>query len=286
MTPPSAWRIDGRDWPNREASRFIMAGGVRWHVQVSGNGPVVLLLHGTGAATHSWRDLAPRLAERFTVVVPDLPGHGFTSALGAPTLPAMARAVGDLLAALEVTPALIVAHSAGAAVALQLGGRAPVISFNGALLPFPGPAARLFPALAKLLFVNPVVPAIAALQARAPGVVERFLIRATGSHIDARGTELYTRLFRHREHVAAALAMMANWDLATFAAGLPHVTAPLLLIDADRDAAVPPSVAREVAGLVPGAMTLTMPDLGHLSHEEDPAAAVRIILDAAAAWGI
>ena len=54
----------------------VAAGGLRWHVQVAGDGPVLLLLHGTGAATHSWRDLLPLLAERFTVVAPDLPGHG------------------------------------------------------------------------------------------------------------------------------------------------------------------------------------------------------------------
>ena len=56
------WKREGRDWPNREASRFVLASGLWWHVQVMGSGPVLLLLHGTGAATHSWRDCraAPR----------------------------------------------------------------------------------------------------------------------------------------------------------------------------------------------------------------------------------
>src|SRR4051794_41984944 len=66
------------DWPNRASSRLVTAGGLRWHVQVAGSGPVLLLVHGTGAATHSWRDLLPLLARHFTVVAPDLPGHGFT----------------------------------------------------------------------------------------------------------------------------------------------------------------------------------------------------------------
>ena len=74
------WERDGRDWPNRASSRFVDAGGLRWHVQVMGEGPVVLLIHGTGASTHSFRALAPLLAPHFTVVVPDLPGHGFTDA--------------------------------------------------------------------------------------------------------------------------------------------------------------------------------------------------------------
>lgn len=60
MSDPLAWDRDGRDWPNRAASRFVEVGGIHWHVQQLGQGPVLLLLHGTGAATHSWRDIAPR----------------------------------------------------------------------------------------------------------------------------------------------------------------------------------------------------------------------------------
>ncbi|MFY0022431.1 hypothetical protein ABTQ05_21120, partial [Acinetobacter baumannii] len=59
------WATDGRDWPHRDASRFVDAGRVRFHVQVMGSGPPLLLIHGTGAATHSWRDVAPLLAEHF-----------------------------------------------------------------------------------------------------------------------------------------------------------------------------------------------------------------------------
>ena len=77
---PRYWQRDGGDWPNREASRFVRAAGLLWHVQVMGQGPVLLLLHGTGAATHSWRAMLPLLARHFTVVAPDLPGHGFTDA--------------------------------------------------------------------------------------------------------------------------------------------------------------------------------------------------------------
>jgi magnesium chelatase accessory protein len=59
------WAKDGADWPNREASRFVDAAGMRWHVQVMGQGPVLLLLHGTGASTHSWRDVMPLLRAPF-----------------------------------------------------------------------------------------------------------------------------------------------------------------------------------------------------------------------------
>ena len=93
------WTQDGKDWPNRAASRFYSAGGITWHVQITGQGPVLLLVHGTGAATHSWRDLLPPLRQNFTVIAPDLPGHGFTSQpdKAGMTLPGMARGIAGLL---------------------------------------------------------------------------------------------------------------------------------------------------------------------------------------------
>ena len=73
-----------------------------------GRGPVLLLVHGTAAATHSWRDLAPLLARRFTVVAPDLPGHGFSGSpgRGGLSLPGMAGALRALLDALRLEPAV------------------------------------------------------------------------------------------------------------------------------------------------------------------------------------
>lgn len=288
MSAPD-WRSDGRDWPHRESSRFVVSGGVRWHVQVAGSGPVLLLLHGTGAASHSWRDLIEPLSARFTVVVPDLPGHGFTSRLTTPTLPAVARQVAGLLGTLGLAPALVVGHSAGAAVAFQLAldvAPVPVVGFGAALLPFPGIAAALFPTLAKLLFVNPLVPSIMAAQARTPGVIARFLPRATGSTIDPRGVELYARLFARSGHVGGALAMMANWDLAALKARMSEMTVPVRLFHGDRDATVPPAVAVDAARLLSRGEARALAGLGHLAHEEDPAGAAAAILAAADDWGV
>ena len=287
--PPSRWASDGRDWPHRDVSRFVEAGGVRWHVQIAGMGPVVLLLHGTGASTHSWRDLLPLLTPHFTVVAPDLPGHGFSTPIARPTLAAMARAVAALTVALDLPPTLIAGHSAGAAIALRLGldvAPVPVIGFGAALLPFPGIAAKLFPAMARLLFVNPLVPAIFAAQARDRATVARFLARSTGSSIEPFGIELYARLFARRAHVASALGMMANWDLDSLKSDLPRFGAELLLIHGEQDVAVPPSVSRDVAGLVPSAEARIIPTLGHLAHEERPVLAAEAIVAAAGRWGI
>lgn len=290
MSAPD-WSTQGRDWPNAAASRFVTAGGLKWHVQVLGQGPVLLLLHGTAASTHSWRDLAPLLAEHFTVVAPDLPGHGFTSALPRPSPVAVARAVAALIEALGLPPSLTIGHSAGAALALtmaheRLARPQAIVSLGGALLPFPGMAGKLFPAMARALFVNPLVPGLFALRARVPGEVPAFLARSTGSRIDARGLALYERLMRSSGHVGGALALMANWDLEPLSAAFPSLDLPVLLAHGERDKTVPADVARTVAMKLPQARALILPGLGHLAHEEAPPQHAGLILDFAREQGI
>jgi magnesium chelatase accessory protein len=290
MSAPD-WKTEGRDWPNADASRFVTAGGLKWHVQVLGQGPVLLLLHGTAASTHSWRDLAPLLAQHFTVVAPDLPGHGFTSPLPRPGPVAVAKAVTALIEALGLPPSVTVGHSAGAALALtmakeRLAAPQAIVSLGGALLPFPGMAGKLFPAMARALFVNPLVPGLFALRARVPGEVPAFLARSTGSRIDARGLALYERLMRSSGHVGGALALMANWDLEPLAAAYPTLDLPVLLAHGEKDRTVPADVARTVAAKLPKGRPLILPGLGHLAHEEAPEQHMALILDFAREQGI
>lgn len=287
------WETDGRDWPNRAQSRFVDVGRVRFHVQVMGQGPVLLLIHGTGAATHSWREVAPMLAEHFTVIAPDLPGHGFTTGrpAGGMSMQGMACAMGDLLRALAVEPAYVVGHSAGAAIAARMvldGIAAPqmVIGLNPALMPFPGIAAKIFPTLAKLLFVNPFAPHIFARIAAGEGEVGRFLTRSTGSHIDAAGAAFYGRLFRRAGHCAGAITMMAEWNLDALYQDLPRLALPVVLIHGAADAAVPLSGVEQVASCIPGATVEVLAGFGHLAHEENAALVVRSIIEAISVRGL
>jgi magnesium chelatase accessory protein len=270
------WDRDGQTWPNRTASRFVEAGGLRWHVQVAGAGPAILLLHGMGAATHSWRGLIPLLTERFTVIAPDLPGHGFSGMPDASllSLPGMAHATGDLLRALDIQPEWVVGHSAGAAVMTRMaldGAIAPktLFSLNGALLPLRSLAAQFFSPTARLLARLPMVPPLFTFFAGDRPAVAR-LIRETGSTIDAEGLRCYALLMRNPGHVEGTLGMMAKWDLPALARDLPALRAPLMVIASRNDRTVPPSEALRVRARVPHAKTIVIPDLGHLAHEERP----------------
>ncbi|ABE40988.1 alpha/beta hydrolase fold [Rhodopseudomonas palustris BisB5] len=272
------WSRDGADWPHRESSRFVEAGGFRWHIQQMGpvDAPALLLVHGTGAASHSWRGLAPLLVRHFRVTAPDLPGHGFTQSPRAHrlSLPGMAADLGALLQVLNVSPEIVVGHSAGAAIAARMcldGAISPrlLVSLNGAFLPYGGPAANFFSPLAKMLVLNPLVPGLFAWQAGGRGAVER-LIGNTGSSIDPAGIKLYGKLVGNSGHVAAALRMMANWDLEPLLRALPGLKPQLLLVAAEGDRAIPPSVARKVQEIQPKAVIERIPGLGHLAHEERP----------------
>ena len=286
------WNSDGADWPNRETSRFVRAGGYEWHVQQAGSGPVCLMLHGTGAATHSWRDLMPLLALHYTVVALDLPGHGFTKSVagGKVSLDGMATSISELLEHIGLKPDLIVGHSAGVAIGARLlmdrGWTIPLIGLTPALMPFPGLAARLFPQLAKMLFTNPFVAIIFSRMAQAPGQTAKFLARATGSKIDAAGDRFYTRLFSKSGHCDGAIRMMANWRLENLRDQLPKLSSPTLLIRASQDAAIPKTAVEDAAALIPNCTLEVIEKLGHLAHEEQPKQVADSIVQFAKSQGI
>jgi magnesium chelatase accessory protein len=182
---------------------------------------------------------------------------------------------GCLLQALDLQPQAVLGHSAGAALMLQLAldGRLPgarLLGLNAALLPFDGWAGFLFPPLARLLALNPVVPWLAAWRAQDPAAVRR-LIAATGSRLDDAGVAAYAALLRQPTHVAGVLAMMASWDLQALQAALPRLQRPLHLLVADRDGTVPPAQAERLAARWPASVHLhRLQGLGHLAHEEAP----------------
>ncbi|SEP68325.1 magnesium chelatase accessory protein [Ectothiorhodospira magna] len=280
------WNQEGHDWPHRHASRFIQAGGLRWHVQCMGEGPPILLVHGTGSASHSWRDLMPRLARHFTVIVPDLPGHGFSSPparFSGFGLPGMATALAALLRQMGYAPALVAGHSAGAAVLARMcldGHIAPraLVSINGVMLPLPTTVNILFSASARFLSMIPFVSHYVAWRAMDPHALE-ILLQGTGSQVDQRGMDLYGRLVRNPGHLDGTLNMMVNWDLHPLGRDLARLSTPLVQVIGSNDRTVLPSELRRVKTVLPQARLVTLPGLGHLAHEERPDLVEALLLE-------
>jgi magnesium chelatase accessory protein len=281
------WAKDGSDWPNRELSRFVDAAGLRWHVQCGGRGPVLLLVHGTGAATHSWAGLLPLLTPHFTVIAPDLPGHGFTTRGPATSLslPGMSAALAELLRVLTGQPSLVVGHSAGAAILTRMTldrriDPAAIVSLNGALLPLRGLPGQVFSPLARLLARSSLLPRLfAGHMARGQGTAR--LLASTGSTLDAKSAAFYERLARTPGHVAAALGMMAQWDLAPLQRELPQLDRLLYLVVGLEDGTVPPVEAQRIRMLAPQTAYQSLPGLGHLAHEERPVFFAELLLQLA-----
>jgi magnesium chelatase accessory protein len=285
------WNVLGKDWPNREHSRFVRSGALTWHVQIAGSGPPLLLIHGTGAASHSFRHMLPDLARDFTVIVPDLPGHGFTHGAGQHdlTLSGMARALTALIGELKLAIVGAAGHSAGAAILLRMAidGRLPqcklIVGFNAAIRPIAG--SGIYGPLARLLFINPLAPKLFAWRAESMDATRR-LLAGTGSTIEPAGVALYRALFRHSGHVAGTLGMMANWDLESLNTDLAKLTTTTMLVATKGDKAVPYADSQSVTALSPAITALILDEGGHLYHEEHPDEAARLLRHLARDAGI
>ena len=282
---PGTTPIPSAATPDNSLRHAVAAGGLRWRLRCEGEGPDLLLLHGTASSLDSWRACSALLRQRYRVWTPDLPGHGETSGWpdGRANLPRMTHALAALLRGQGCRPALVAGHSAGAALMFQLALDAAIapramLAVNGAALPLQGLAGLVFPPMAKLMALSPWLPRYVARRAAEPRALAR-LIASTGSSLDAEGIAHYRQLMSSDAHINGALAMMAGWQLDALVAKLPQLHRPVWLAAGSADRTVPPSQAVTLAGMLPMASLHPLPGLGHLAHEEAPGA-VAGLLDA------
>lgn len=286
LYPPMDWEANRETWPHAANSRFVTVHGQAWHVQTFGHGPVLLLLHGTGASTHSWRNLVLTLSKDHRVICPDLPGHAFSywNTHKSNSLGNMASGLAALLGHLNVWPSAVIGHSAGAAVGAQLilkhanKSETVLIGLNPAWLPLPGLANWLFPPLAKLLAFNPLSGVLLAKQAAKPAFV-RDLLKSTGSHLDDAALIYYQRLLQTPSHVRGVLAMMGSWRLNRLSQQLPLLKGPVFMLLGGIDRTIPASLSAESLKIMPQATSCTLAGLGHLAHEEAPDVVCHQILE-------
>src|SRR5947207_11461804 len=111
-------------FPQTFEERVAERRGIRLRYRVGGSGPPLLLVHGFGGAGENFAELAERLAPHRRLLVPDLPGHGGSSALpAAPSLAAYAGPLATVCHLEGVERVDVVGHSLGAVVALRLAAR-------------------------------------------------------------------------------------------------------------------------------------------------------------------
>ncbi|HJL49338.1 MAG TPA: alpha/beta fold hydrolase, partial [Polyangiaceae bacterium LLY-WYZ-15_(1-7)] len=246
-----------------------------------GAGPTLLALHGTGSSSRSFCALAATLGARFTVVAPDLPGHAGSriDRRFRLSLPSIAAALGELIEALAVQPALVLAHSAGAAVAARAmldGALRPAlfVGLGAALTPLEGLARLGARPAAAMLARSPITRRVAR---RAGGALVGPILRSVGSTVGPEATQRYRELARDPAHVGAVFSMLAQWDLDGLHAALPRLDVPTLLLGGARDGATPIAQQRALARRLPAARAHVVLGAGHLLHEERPAEIARLV---------
>jgi pimeloyl-ACP methyl ester carboxylesterase len=262
-------------------ARYTSARGARLRWFEGGVGPTVTLVHGFGGAASNWTLVAPALAQHSRVLVPELPGHGGSSALPAPieTLDPYA----DRLALLLQGPSVVVGHSLGAVVALRLASRHPNL-VRGLVLAGPSgigsgtrrskraltlvsllkPGKRISPlrrSFAESPFLRRVAfgcVGVADPRALDPAAVEGFLA-GSGLHTGVR---------------AAGDALVRTNPRID----LDRINCPALVLHGARDAQVPLRDGVEYARRL-GAPLRVIADCGHLLIGERPGAVVDAVLD-------
>lgn len=240
-----------------------------------GDGPDALLLHGAGASAHSWAPIIPYIQCLNCLFVPDLTGHGFTrSPKGRARLPDVAKDIAALLRDQSVFPELVIAHSAGAAIALEITRRGlispkRIVIINGALEDFKGAAGVVFPVVAKMLVLNPLTGMFLSSGPQSLSQA-RSVIKSTGSKLPDALLKPYAHLIGRKQHVDGTLGMMAQWSLAELNRALPTIETPTLFIHGAKDSAVDVSVAKRATEAMPNAQLIVVDEVGHLAHEEAP----------------
>lgn len=268
---------------------MIDLAGTRLHVRDTGprDAPVVLLMHGFGASLHTWEPWALALQDRYRVIRFDLPGSGLSppDPSGDYTDARSRALVTAVLDHAGVAQATIVGHSMGGRIAWSYAAREPqrvralvLVAPDG----FASPGFEYGKA--------PEVPALLSLMRYAlPEPLLRRSLRPAYANPDVMTDALaqrYHDLLRAPGARDAMLERMRQIALVDPVPWLRRITAPTLLLWGEQDAMIPVRNATDYQQAIAGSTLVTLPGIGHLPHEEDPAGTLvplRRFLDAQAA---
>jgi magnesium chelatase accessory protein len=274
------------DWPNRQHSSTVAVGGLNWHVQLAGRGPVVLLLHGTGSSTHSWSDLIPLLENDVQVLVPDLPGHAFTEGakLEDLKLDEIAHSLQLLIGQLGIeAPSIVVGHSAGAPLAIRFAVAAMqqpklVIALNPSFIPPPPVYTTFFGPLLGPITRSSTLSSLLASLSPSLGMVDK-LLDSTNTILPEARRVYYRKLFERSDHVRGSMNFMAAADIQRVLVEADLYRGKLICVLGNQDAWIPVKpLEKIIRDYFPAAEILKW-DGGHIMHELEPSRVAKLILN-------
>lgn len=284
----SLFRPSGRERTPQDLDHVtVRVDGIRISAYAFGQGPTVVLLHGLAATKVSYLPLLPALAERYRVLVPDLPGHGESSKLRrfAYTPAAYARVVSGFMDEMGVDRASVIGNSMGGRIALEVAAEYPE-RVEGLVLLDPAAAGLPFPLYARLLGMLPTGVAAVPVPWRRRIVIAS--IRQLFASPDRlpraaylAGADEFIRIYRRGRARVALLAAMRGlladdgelfWDRAQ------RTEAPTLIVWGREDRLVPVRLGRRLARVMPRAELVVLPGVGHVPQFEVPEETRQLVL--------
>ncbi len=255
--------------------------GHRVIYRTAGSGPPVVLIHGMVNSSRHWEHVALKLADRYTLIAPDLIGHGDSATpRGDYSLGAHAAVIRDLLAVLGVERATIVGHSLGGGVAMQFFYQFPQRVERLVLVSSGGLGHEVSP-----LLRTAALPGASALLAAAADRRVLAGLAGTGARLRARGVgvgvylQAIARALRPLEQPAARHAFLQTLRAVIDVRGqrvsardrlyLLHAM-PTLIVWGERDHTIPIEHGRAAHWAAPASRFETLPRAAHFPHLEDP----------------
>jgi pimeloyl-ACP methyl ester carboxylesterase len=235
---------------------FTQIDGLRVQFRVRGAGPPLLLLHGWGGSSLSFAAVIPALEQRFRLLIPDLPGFGFSEPPAAAWGSAdYARVVAGLIESASAKPLDVLGHSFGGKVAVALATQYPELVRRLVLVA--APVVRL-EQNAAVLSRGRAYRAVRAAARLLPPLREQIL-------------DWGRRRFGSEDYKAAGplrptLVRVVNED---WRPALPALRAPVLLIYGERDEDVPAAVGEAARDALPNAELVVMSGAGHFPFLDD-----------------
>jgi pimeloyl-ACP methyl ester carboxylesterase len=257
--------------------------------RMEGEGPALLLLHGMASSSRTWREVIPLLRDHFTVIAPDLMGHGLSEKpVGDYSLGAFASGIRDLLEVLDIDHASVVGQSFGGGVAMQPAYQHPelcdrlVLVASGGLgrevnwmlrfMTLPGSEylmPLIFPRFVRD-WGDSVLRAITTRGVRMGRITEMW--NAYASLAEAENRDAFARTIR--SVVDPGGQTVSALDRLYLASPLPT-----LVIWGDRDDIIPVAHAHAACEAIPGCRLLILEGIGHFPQIEAPEQFVVALVD-------
>jgi pimeloyl-ACP methyl ester carboxylesterase len=263
--------VNSRSITTDENREVITVNGHRIAYRDAGAGEVLLLVHGLGGSSSSWRAVMQNLSKKYRVIAPDLLGHGQSDKPRGDYSPAVfARLLGDLLDALGIDKVTVVGHSLGGGVAMTFAARYRGYCKRLVLLNSGGFGTEVTPLLRMLSLPGAgfVLPLIAA--GRAIWTGEASTVQELIPTRDHRRVFLSTlrSVVNHRGQAASALDCLHS---------LADV--PTQIISGEKDRVVPVAHAYIAHSALPGSRLHVIPDAGHDPQVQQPQTVAELIDD-------